>query len=292
LTGPFRAAIIPAWSASLLARAPRGASLRLQLRHAPLLLALGCAGAAPRHELDGDALGDLRAQLSAQSALVAQQQRRIEELEIRFTALGARTQPAPVKTEPAAPVAPRPVLKTIQLGEGKGRRLRRERPNPVERAPRLPSSLELKEPDQAVLESLAEPTQPTVDQHVAEAASADFEWAAAVHKLNDGDHSAAEVDLLAFAAAHPRHTAADNALYLAGLARESRGDCRGALELFESVPRRYPAGDAVPQALLEKGRCLSTLGKADEARAALSALGKEHPDAPEAGVARQLLHDL
>ncbi len=223
---------------------------------------------------------------------MAQQQRRIEQLEIRLTALGARPQPAPVKVEPPAPGVLRPALKTIQLGEGKGRRLLRERPNPVERAPRLPSSVELKEPDEAVLESLAEQSQPAADPHVAEAASADFAWAAAVQKLNDGDHAAAEVDLLAFAAAHPRHTAADNALYLAGLVRETRGDCRGALELFESVPRRYPAGDAVPQALLEKGRCLSTLGKAAEARAVLSALGKDHPDAPEAGVARQLLQDL
>lgn len=264
--------------------------MRLQLRHAPLFFAVGCAAAPPRP--DADALSELRAQVSAQSALVAQQQRRIEELELRLTALSARTQPAaaPARApDPQEPAAPRPALKTVKLGEGKGRRLVRDRPNPVERAPRLPSSVELKEPDEAVLESL---DQPAADPHVAEAASADFAWAAAVQKLNDGEHAAAEADLLAFAAAHPRHTAADNALYLAGLLRETRGDCPGALALFESVPRRYPAGDAVPQALLEKGRCLGTLGKTVEARAVLSELGKEHPDAPEAGVARQLLQGL
>ena len=267
--------------------------MRLQLRHAPLLLALGCTGAQPRHDPGAEALEDLRSQLAAQSALVAQQQRRIEELEVRLTALSVRSQreqAAPARlADPPAPAAPRPSLKTIKLGDGMGRRLLRERPNPVERAPRLPSSLELKEPDEAVLDSLG---QPTADPHMAEAASADFAWASAVQKLNDGDHAAAEADLLAFAAAHPRHTAADNALYLAGLLRETRGDCSGALELFDSVPRRYPAGDAVPQALLEKGRCLGALGKTVEAKAALSQVGKDHPDAPEAGVARQLLQGL
>ncbi len=267
--------------------------MRLQLRHAPLLLAFSCAAAQPRHDLDAEALGDLRSQLAAQSALVAQQQRRIEELEVRLTALSARSQheqSAPARfIDPPAPVAPRPSLKTIKLGEGKGRRLPRDRPNPVERAPRLPSSLELKEPDEAVLDSL---DQPTADPRVAEGASADFAWAAAVQKLNDGEHVAAEVDLLAFVTAHPRHTAADNALYLAGLVREARGDCLGALELFDAVPRRYPAGDAVPPALLEKGRCLGTLGKTIEAKAVLSQLGKDHPDAPEAGAARQLLEGL
>lgn len=235
----------------------------------------------------------MRAQLAAQSALVSQQQRRIEDLEMRLTALSARGEPAaPAMVQPAGPaepVAPRPSLKTIKLGEGKGRRALRDRPNPVERAPRLPSSVQLKEPGEAALETLE---QPLADPRVAEAASADFAWAAAVQKLNDGDHGAAETDLLAFAAAHPRHTAADNALYLAGLVREARGDCAGALALFDSVPRRYPAGDAVPQALLEKGRCLGTLGKTVEARAVLSELGKDHPDAPEAGVARQLLQGL
>lgn len=240
-------------------------------------------------------------QVAAQSSLVAGQQRRIEDLEIRLGAVAARAQApqpaaAPATATPAAAVPatfaparpePRPQLKTIKLGEG--RRMRRDHLNPVERAPRLPSSVELKEPDEEVLASLEEPT---VDLHVAQAGSADHAWAVAVQKLNDGDHKGAETDFLAFAAGHPQHTAADNALYLAGLVRESRGECAGAIALFDSVPLRYPAGDAVPQALLEKGRCLRVLGRNDEAKAALSKLGKDHPDAPEAGAARQLLQGL
>jgi TolA-binding protein len=257
-----------------------------------MLALAGCAAARPR-PAEPDELRELRAQLSAQSALVADQQRRIEELEVRIAALSARTQAAqpalPSQTPAAAPrPEPRPTLKTIKLGEG--RRVHRgDRPNPVERAPRLNSSLELKEPDESVLAALE---SPAADPTVAEAADADHAWSVAVQKLNDGDHDAAEIELLAFAARHPQHTAADNALYLAGLVREVKGDCAGALRLFDSVPVRYPAGDAVPQALLEKGRCLRILGKKAEAKAALAQLGSEHPDAPEAGAARQLLEGL
>jgi TolA-binding protein len=258
-----------------------------------VLALAGCAASRPR-PVEPDELKELRAQLSAQSTLVADQQRRIEELEVRIAALSARAQAAqrglPAQTPAAAPKQsePRPMLKTIKLGEGR-RVHRSDRPNPVERAPRLNSSLELKEPDESVLASLE---GPAADPTIAEAADADHAWSVAVQKLNDGDHDAAEIDLLAFAERHPRHTAADNALYLAGLVREVKGDCAGALRLFDSVPARYPAGDAVPQALLEKGRCLRILGKKAEAKAALAQLGFEHPDAPEAGVARQLLDGL
>jgi len=100
------------------------------------------------------------------------------------------------------------------------------------------------------------------------------------------------VYLLAFVAAYPGHAAADNALYLVGLVREARGDCAGALPLFESVPRKYPAGDAVAQALLERGRCLRILGRKDEAKSVLNQLSQEHPDAPETARSKALLQDL
>jgi len=98
--------------------------------------------------------------------------------------------------------------------------------------------------------------------------------------------------LLAFAAAYPQHSAADNALYLAGLVREVRGDCGGALQLFEAVPVKYPAGDAVPQAQLERGRCLRILGRKGEAKSVLNQLSEEHPQAPESAHSRQLLQGL
>jgi len=266
----------------------------LRLRHlSAFALGAACASAPVRPPAQADELKELRAQLEAQSALVAQQQRRIEELEVKFAALAARRQlPAPAAQAPAAappPAAPqkqepRPQLKTVKLG---GRKLRRlDLINPVERAPLLPAAVALREPDEDQLARLE------ADPEMVSEFEADHAWSEAVQKLNQGRHAEAETDLLAFVAAWPRHSAADNALYLAGLVRESRGDCSGALPLFESVPRKYPAGDAVPQALLERGRCLLILGRKDEARTILNQLGREHPDAPESAQGLSLIKDL
>jgi TolA-binding protein len=253
------------------------------------MLAVACAGAPPRPAPDADELHDLRVQLEAQSAIVQQQQRRIEELEVKLAALAAKAQPVPVAPKAAPPPAPlkdpRPPLRTVKLGEGR-RMHRTDRVNPVALAPQLPASVELREPDDDQMARL------DVDPVVAREFDADHAWAEAVQKLNEGHHAEAEADFLAFVAAHPRHTAADNALYLAGLVRESRGDCANALPLFESVPVKYPAGDAVPQSMLERGRCLRILGRRPEAKAVLMQLEREHPDAPETAFARQLLQDL
>ena len=246
----------------------------------------GCAGAPARPSVEAEALQELRSQLQAQSALVAQQQRRIEELEVRLAALAARAaQASPPHGDRIAPSRPdpRPVSKMAKIG---GRLRRNDRANPVEHAPSLPVAISLREPDAEALARLE------VDPLVASEFDADHAWADAVRKLNEGRHTEAEADFLAFAAAHPRHSAADNALYLAGLVREVRGDCAGALQLFESVPRKYPAGDAVPQAQLERGRCLRILGRKDEAKSVLTQLGLEHPHASETAQSRRLLQDL
>jgi tol-pal system protein YbgF len=267
---------------------PRGTPLRLRLFAALFALAAGCAAAPPKPSVEAEALKELRSQLDAQSALVAQQQRRIEELEVKLAALAARAQAPAAQPAPQKAVAPRseprPSLKTIKVGEG--RRLRRDRVNPVALAPRLPATVELREPDDDQLARL------DVDPVVARELDADYLWAQAVQKLNRGQHAEAETEFLAFVAAHPQHTAADNALYLAGLVRESRGDCAQALQLFESIPQKYPAGDAVPQAMLERGRCLRILGRKDEAKTVLMQLQREHPEAAETAQGRELLHDL
>lgn len=258
--------------------------MRFRLVAVAALLA-GCAGAQARPPSEAEELKELRSQIQAQSVLVAQQQRRIEELEVKLAALAAKAQPAAGHPASAAPARhdPRPPLKTVKVG---GRLRRTDRLNPVERAPSLPIIVELKEPDEAALARLD--SDPTIAREF----DADHTWAEAVQKLNDGRHAEAEIDLLAFAAAYPRHSAADNALFLAGLVREVRGDCAGALKLFESVPLKYPAGDAVPQAQLERGRCLRILGRRDEAKSVLKQLAMEHPHASETAQSRQLLQDL
>jgi len=239
-----------------------------------------CAGAQVREDIQ---LLELKGQVAAQAGQIAAQQRRIEELEVKLAALAAKAQPAHVTPASPARLDPRPPAKTVKAG---GRLRRTDRPNPVEHAPRLPSDVELREPDEEALARLA------TDPSVARDFDADHIWADAVRKLNEGRHVEAEVDLLAFVATYPQHSAADNALYLAGLIREVRGDCAGALQIFESLPLKYPAGDAVPQAQLERGRCLRVLGRKAEAKAVLNQLSAEHPQAPESAHSRQLLQGL
>src|SRR5579862_5936692 len=107
-------------------------------------LVAGCATAPKSAPAPADDLHELRAQLEAQSALVAQQQRRIEELEVKMAALAAKARqppPAPAAAAPEPPIEikdpPRPSLKTVKLGEGKGRRapLRADRTNSAEGKP-------------------------------------------------------------------------------------------------------------------------------------------------------------
>ena len=254
-----------------------------------------CAGAQVREDVQ---LLELKGQVAAQAGQIAAQQRRIEELEVKLAAVAARAEarpaaaPAAEKAAPphgsaAAPTHdPRPKLKTVKLGEG---RRRRRDYNPVERAPLIPSSISIKEPDQETLERLE---AAAVDPGIRAELDADHAFAQAVAKLNRGELQIAESELLAFAGEHPRHTAADNAIYLAGLIREHNGDCAGAVALFERVPLTYPAGDAVLPSLVEKGRCLTRMRRKDEARELFAKIVREHPEGVEGGAARQLLMNL
>ena len=268
----------------------------MRFRQPILALALSAACASARAR-DDAALLEVKGQIAVQAAQISAQQRRIEELEVKLAAVAARTDPraaasAPTqKATPATSVAPgrdpRPQLKTVKLGEG---RRRRRDYNPVERAPLIPSSIALKEPDPEALDKLEEST--AIDPGVRDELDADHAFAQAVSKLNAGDLQHAETELLAFAGQHPRHTAADNALYLAGLIREHDGDCPGAVALFDRIPLTYPAGDAVLPSMVEKGRCLTRMQRKDEARELFARIVREHPNGLEGGTARQLLTNL
>ena len=312
------------------------ATLRALLLAAPLI---GCAGAPARSGSGGDVraatIAELAGQLKAQSALLSDQQHRIEGLEVRIAALASRlsekalpkpaSQPAKAAAAgsdpsepssgnnatidfdgPAAPARsgkksgaaadPREKLKTVKL-EPEGAKGRRPRRNPVERAPRLPTVTNLIEPNEAQLARLDDgddaPPRPSRQGNPGrDHAEADQSFARAVGRLNDGEREGAQADLLRFAARHPQHAAADNAIYLAGLASAQAGQCASAVPLFERVWADYPAGDAVPAARLEHARCLLKLGRGLEARIGLESLEKDHPDVPEASQARALLNGL
>jgi TolA-binding protein len=280
------------------------------------LLACGALSCATGNVARDSQVDELRAQLASQAEQLKQQGQRIEELELRLAAVAARSSaaavqpsaaPAPSSSNPSssspakvspAPSAPAPhsdpadappkALQTVKLHPQSGRvPLRAPRPNPVERAPRLPSTVQLKEPDE---ERLAELDQPLpVDPNIRAQAEGDHAFAQAVQQLNAGDFLSAQTSFLSFAHRWPRDASADNAVYFAGLARAASHDCAGALPLFDRVMHDYPAGDARVPARLEKGRCLFLLGRDPEARAALDRLVDESPDSIESQQARALL---
>ena len=258
---------------------------------------------------------ELRLQLRQQAELIALQQGRLEQLELRLSGVAQAqesagkpaaqptagavqaTRPAPPPAAPptATPASPK-ALQTVKLQPhgGRSRLLDRRasptllRQNPVDRAPHLPAHVELKEPDESVLAEL-ESAPPPLDPRARDLAGADRSFAEAVALLNDGQYLSAQTAFLAFAARNPRHHAADNALYFAGLARAASGDCEGALHHYGRVTREYPAGDAVLASRLESGRCLIVTGRKDQGRAMLERLAKEHPATSEASQAQRLL---
>jgi len=273
--------------------------------------ALACAGAPLRPDAPAREMAEVQGQLRAQSALIAEQQRRVEQLEARVAALTAKVAAAPPAAPRQAAAAPAPPaerpliefegeapkvprndprgrLETVRLEAPAFAKGRRPRRNPVERAPRLSTTTGLREPDEDDVARLTPPRTPVDEAH--HIADADRAFAGAVARLNGGDRAGAEADLLAFARRNPQHAAADNAIHLAGLARAQDADCPSALKLFDRVADEYPAGDALPAAQLEAARCLVKLGRGGEARAALAALEKDHPDSPEATQARAMLN--
>ena len=167
--------------------------------------------------------------------------------------------------------------------------------NPVDRAPRLPAHVDLRDPDPAALAELEQPAPAVLVQTGPKGKgdpATERSFAEAVALLNDGNYLSAQTAFLSFAAHHPRHSAADQAVYYAGLARAASGDCAGALAQYARVEHDYPRGDAAPAAQLESGRCQLKIGQKEDGRAALERLLKQHPNSPEASQAQRLLAEV
>jgi tol-pal system protein YbgF len=91
--------------------------------------------------------------------------------------------------------------------------------------------------------------------------------------------------LARFAAAHPDHPYADNALYWQGEVLYAQREYRRAMEILETMIRRYPRGNKVPDALLRLGYCSLRLGDPERARTYFERVRREHPDSVAARLA-------
>ena len=85
---------------------------------------------------------------------------------------------------------------------------------------------------------------------------------------------------------------ADNAAYWIGESLFSQKKYREAIAQFDSVVSRYSRSDKVPGALLKKGFSYIALNERAQGIVQLQYVVHEHPNSPEASLARQRLRQL
>jgi tol-pal system protein YbgF len=90
----------------------------------------------------------------------------------------------------------------------------------------------------------------------------------------------------------PEHSLADNALYWTGRARAKRGDHAAAIESYETLLRRYPTGNKVPDALLALADSHAASGRTEEARTKLARVAKSFPGSTAGRSAAQRLREM
>jgi tol-pal system protein YbgF len=107
--------------------------------------------------------------------------------------------------------------------------------------------------------------------------------------LRAGRHGEAIAGFRQFLAEHPDHVLADNAQYWLAEAFYDQRLFLKALAEFSKVPRQFPAGNKVADAMLKVGFCHEQLGNLDDARRALRQVVSEYADSNAAALAADRL---
>jgi tol-pal system protein YbgF len=118
------------------------------------------------------------------------------------------------------------------------------------------------------------------------------EFDQAVAALRTGNVEGGVTRLQAFAEEHPRHPRADNALYFSGLGQMGLKDFASAVNSFERLIAKYPAGDAVLDGMLRLAECRLRLNQKDDARALYTRILTQFPGTAAATQAEQRLASL
>jgi hypothetical protein len=160
-----------------------------------------------------------------------------------------------------------------------GLALVRVEPPKGSRAPPVPTSTPLVEPDAARLDAIARKSgrDLAVDAENELKAARRREPLARAHALED------------FVARYPRHPQASNALLESATAYADAGKLDAACTLGRRVVDEYPASDQVSDALLQVAVCEGRKGAADLERRLLSRLVNDYPSSPAARRARERL---
>ncbi len=101
--------------------------------------------------------------------------------------------------------------------------------------------------------------------------------------LGAGDRAGAAAPLERFLAQRPHDRRADNAVLALGEVFRQQNLPGRALQTWERVATEYPAGDAVPDALLRYGETCKKLGRSAAAEAAFRRLVQDYPGTEAAG---------
>lgn len=255
---------------------------RFVLSVAALLAA--CGGPAEQIQKD---LADLRTELAAQRRTEQELRERLDRIDARLRfAETVRAAPVAPKAAPA-PAAPRPAapddLPTVKLAPAPSATRGAQHAPPLDtRKPILDPS----DDDLAAIERVdLEPALDRADE------KAEREFAEAVRRYNAGDRLEAGAALAAFARQYPRHGAADNALYLAGMALVAAGRCLDAKASLEEAVQQHPDGDAAAPALLAMARCEDSKGRRERARVLFARILSDYRDTAEASHAEAALAD-
>ena len=139
-------------------------------------------------------------------------------------------------------------------------------------APPVPTAVPIQDPDPARLEALGPPPR----RSLAAQAEAELRAARALAGLSRA-HALED-----FAAHYPQHPSADNALSEAAAAYLAVGRDDAGCTLSRRVVDEYPAGDAVPDALLQIAGCEERRGDAEAAQRILVRLRADYPGTPAA----------
>ncbi|QCQ22826.1 tol-pal system protein YbgF [Desulfoglaeba alkanexedens] len=211
-------------------------------------------------------LADLYARLEAlqveMGALRGQVETQARQIE-RAAGGGTQASPAHVSSAPqgTAPVEPEPVIRMPEGGE------------PAQSTPEGPSP-----PATAVVKPPEDPEKAHYNR--------------ALDLFQKSDYEGARKEFLDFASKYPDSELADNAYFWVGECYYLQERYREAVESYQVVLDRYPKGNKVPYALLKQGAAFHKLGDPTAARILYERVIEDHPDTPQAEIARKWLANL
>lgn len=247
---------------------------------APALVLSACAAheaSAPSAQVE-----TLRAELQRMRVRTDALESRLEQVENREALRTAGSAPRPASELPAQSSDADDVPAALTVVK-----LKPSRTPP----PKLDTRTPVVEPDEELLDTLTDPpVQESAPTGLAQIAQAEYENG--LQSLRTGDLEGGVKTLTAFAQKHPEHTLADNALYFAGIGEIGLEEYDRAADDFATVIARYPAGDAVAEAMLKLADCRVHLHQRDDARSLFARVVSTYPGTAAAAQAEQRLASL